>query len=211
MHPLPTPHHRHPSPPPATARHSGPSTRTNLLSGHASARPDAYALRDATRRLTYRQLLDLVNALALDLHRAGVRQGERVSIWLPNSVEPVIILLACSRNGYVCNPSLHQNYTVAETVELLTRLNAAAVFVQPGYGADASTSDIFAQIAGLPFVRKTYRLEHDHASRRGGAPKAGLPSPPGALPAGAFPPARGHANPPVRVTLAGQGCRVVDR
>ncbi|MCH7485645.1 MAG: acyl--CoA ligase [Proteobacteria bacterium] len=165
-------------------------TYYNLLSGHASARPDAYALRDATRRLTYRQLLDLVNALALDLHRAGVRQGERVSIWLPNSVEPVIILLACSRNGYVCNPSLHQNYTVAEIVELLTRLNAAAVFAQPGYGADASTSDIFAQIAGLPFVRKTYRLEHDDASRRGGAPKAGFPRPSGALPEGALPPAR---------------------
>lgn len=167
-----------------------PDTYYSLLSGHARARPDAYALRDATRRLTYRQLLDWVDALALDLHRAGVRQGERVSIWLPNSVEPVIILLACSRNGYVCNPSLHQNYTVAEIVELLTRLNAAAVFAQPGYGADASTSDIFAQIAGLPFVRKTYRLEHDDASRRGGAPKAGFPRPSGALPAGALPPAR---------------------
>ena len=167
-----------------------PDTYYSLLSGHARARPDAYALRDATRRLTYRQLLDWVDALALDLHRAGVRQGERVSIWLPNSVEPVIILLACSRNGYVCNPSLHQNYTVAEIVELLTRLNAAAVFAQLGYGADASTSDIFAQIAGLPFVRKTYRVEHDDASRRGGAPKAGFPRASGALPAGALPPAR---------------------
>ncbi len=165
-------------------------TYYSLLSGHARARPDAYALRDATRRLTYRQLLDWVDALALDLHRAGVCQGKRVSIWLPNSVEPVIILLACSRNGYVCNPSLHQNYTVAEIVELLTRLNAAAVFAQLGYGADASTSDIFAQIAGLPFVRKTYRVEHDDASRRGGAPKAGFPRASGALPAGALPPAR---------------------
>ena len=48
------------------------------------------------------------------------------------------MFLACSRQGYVCNPSLHQNYTVAEIVALLARTRAAALFAQPGYGADAS-------------------------------------------------------------------------
>ena len=60
------------------------------------------------------------------------------------------MFLACSRQGYVCNPSLHQNYTVAEIVELLTRIRAAALFAQPGYGADARTADIFAAVAELP-------------------------------------------------------------
>ena len=36
------------------------------------------------------------------------------------------MFLACSRQGYVCNPSLHRNYTVAEILELLTRTRAAA-------------------------------------------------------------------------------------
>ena len=51
--------------------------------------------------------------VAADLHAAGLKRGQRVSVWLPNRVEAVVVLLACSRNGYVCNPSLHQNYTVA--------------------------------------------------------------------------------------------------
>ncbi len=66
-----------------------------------------------------------------------MKRGERVAVWLPNRVEAVVVFLACSRNGYVCNPSLHQNYTVAEIVDLLQRTNAAALFAQPGYGADA--------------------------------------------------------------------------
>ena len=48
--------------------------------------------------------------------RAGLKRGQRVSVWLPNRVEAVVVFLACSRNGYVCNPSLHQNYTVGEIV-----------------------------------------------------------------------------------------------
>ena len=66
-----------------------------------------------------------------------MKRGQRVSVWLPNRVEAVVVFLACSRNGYVCNPSLHQNYTVDEIVQLLERIQAAALFAQPGYGADA--------------------------------------------------------------------------
>ena len=75
-----------------------------------------------------------MDALAADLHQAGLKRGQRVSVWLPNRVEAVVVFLACSRNGYVCNPSLHQNYTVGEVVQLLERIQSAALFAQPGYG-----------------------------------------------------------------------------
>jgi acyl-CoA synthetase len=133
-------------------------TLYKLLECHAAERPDAFALRDGTRRLTWQALLALVDAVAADLHSAGVKRGERVAVWLPNRVESVAVLLACSRQGYVCNPSLHQNYTVAEIVELLGRTRAAALFAQPGYGADAKTADIFAAVTGLSHLRRVYSL-----------------------------------------------------
>jgi acyl-CoA synthetase len=146
-----------------------------LLQRHTRQRPDAYALRDATRRLTWNELLTAVDAVAADLDAAGVKRGERVAVWLPNRVEAVIAFLACSRNGYVCNPSLHQNYTVAEIVGLLERTNAAALFAQPGYGADARTADIFtAAAAELPFLRQVYSV--------GDGPAAPFPARPGLLP-----------------------------
>jgi acyl-CoA synthetase len=129
-----------------------------LLQRHTRQRPDAYALRDATRRLTWIELLTAVDAVAADLDHAGLKRGERVAVWSPNRVEAVIVFLACSRNGYVCNPSLHQNYTVAEIIGLLERTNAAALFAQPGYGADARTADVFAAVAALPFLRQVYSL-----------------------------------------------------
>jgi acyl-CoA synthetase len=145
-----------------------------LLQRHTRQRPDAYALRDATRRLTWNELLTAVDAVAADLDAAGVKRGERVAVWLPNRVEAAIVFLACSRNGYVCNPSLHQNYTVAEIVGLLERTNAAALFAQPGYGADARTADIFTAAAELPFLRQVYSV--------GDGPAAPFPARPGLLP-----------------------------
>ncbi len=151
-------------------------TLYTLLAQHAEERPGAPALRDANRRLTWRKLLASVDAVAADLDAAGLKRGERVAVWLPNRVEAVIVFLACSRQGYVCNPSLHQNYTVAEIVALLARTEASALFAQPGYGADARTADIFAAAAELPSLRRIYTLGAGPASA------SPFPTEPGPLP-----------------------------
>ncbi|HEX5319698.1 MAG TPA: class I adenylate-forming enzyme family protein [Stellaceae bacterium] len=145
-------------------------TLYTLLQRHAAERPDAFALRDAGKRLTWRELLAAVDAVAADLDEAGLKRGERVAVWLPNRVEAVIVFLACSRQGYVCNPSLHQNYTVAEIVTLLPRTRAAALFAQPGYGADAKTADIFAAIGEIDFLRKVYSLADGFPAAPGNPP-----------------------------------------
>jgi len=129
-----------------------------LLRRHALARPQAFALRDAAHRLTWQALLAWVDSVAEDLHRAGVRRGERVSMWVPSRVESVVTLLACSRNGYVCNPSMHQNYTTGEVLQLLERVQCRALLAQPGYGADAGRRDVFAEAAQLAGMRRVYRL-----------------------------------------------------
>ena len=135
-----------------------PDTMYTLLAGHARTRPRAFALRDSTQRITWSQLLMWVDVLAAELHAAGLRRGQRVSVWLPNRVEVVVVLLACSRNGYVCNPSLHQNYTVGEIVQLLERIQTAVLFAQPGHGADADRNNIFIQASKLACIRRVYGL-----------------------------------------------------
>ena len=133
-------------------------TMYSLLRGHAGSRPAAFALRDAVHRLGWSDLLAWVDSVAEDLHQAGVRRGERVSMWIPSRVESVVTLLACSRNGYVCNPSMHQNYTTAEVLLLLERVQCRALVAQSGYGADAGRRDVFAEAAKLPGMRRVYRL-----------------------------------------------------
>ncbi|MGH8636660.1 MAG: class I adenylate-forming enzyme family protein [Burkholderiales bacterium] len=134
-------------------------TLYSLLARHAQERPDAYALRDSRKRLTWAGLLRWVDALAAQMQSVGLKRGQRVSVWLPNRVEAVVVFLACSRNGYVCNPSLHQNYTVEEIVRLLERIQAAVLFAQPGYGADSDRHDVFQQAAALPCMKRVYALQ----------------------------------------------------
>jgi acyl-CoA synthetase len=133
-------------------------TLYSLARRHATERGSAHAVRDGARRMTWSALVAWVDAVAADLHSAGLHRGDRVSIWLPNRLENVVIFLACSRNGYVCNPSLHQNYTVDEIVTLLSRIDCRALFVQPGWGADAASADIFARAQELGHMKRVYAL-----------------------------------------------------
>jgi acyl-CoA synthetase len=155
-------------------------TMYGLLAQHAGERGAAWALRDSRHRLTWAQLLAWVDALAADLHEAGLRRGQRVSVWLPNRVEAVIVMLACSRNGYVCNPSLHQNYTVADVTQLTERIQTAALFAQPGYGADADRNDVFATARSSAGMKRVYCLAASGAAEA--APAGCVAFPPAAAP-----------------------------
>lgn len=144
-------------------------TMYSRLRHWARASRDGVALRDSNSCLTYGELLDCVDELAADLHAAGVSQGQRVSVWLPSRIETAIVMLACSRMGYVCNTSLHRDYTCQDIVNLLKRASSCAFFTQEAFGADADKNDIFAMVKGLTAIKKVYRVnplvEGRHESR----------------------------------------------
>ena len=145
---------------------------------HAARAPDAFAVRDRARRLTYRELLGAADRLAGHLAAAGVRPGQRVAVWLPSRVETAVAMLACSRNGYVCCTSLHRDHTVAQVTDLVERMRAAALLAQPGYGADGERGDIFAAVAGLPWLRLAHAVAADGAGEAFGGLTAGVDAPP---------------------------------
>src|SRR5215204_5233662 len=130
-----------------------------LVAGHARRAPDAHAVRDRHRRVSYGELVAAADRLATDLARRGIKPGQRVAVWLPSRIECAVALTACSRNGYVCCPSLHRDHTVPDVLGLLTRIRAAALVAQAGYGADADRGDIFAELSGAASLRHIYRLE----------------------------------------------------
>jgi acyl-CoA synthetase len=136
----------------------GDDTIYAVAARHALATPDAPAVRDRNARLTYRELVTAADTLARDMAARGVRAGQRVAVWLASRTETAVALLACSRNAYVCCPSLHRDHTVRDVAELCARMRASLLIAQPGYGADADRADIFAAVAGLDCLRHAYRL-----------------------------------------------------
>jgi len=130
----------------------------SLLAAHAGKQPEALALRDSSRALTWEQVRRWVDGCAAEFESAGIERGERVSLLLSNRVEAVIAFLACARQGYICNPSLHRNYTTAEIVGLLETVDASALLAETGWGADAQTTEVFAPASRLDSMRRVFRL-----------------------------------------------------
>ena len=155
----------------------GGETIYQIAARHTGASPHAFAVRDRRRRLTYAELVAAADRLAAHLAGHGVRRGQRVAVWLPSRIETAIALLACSRNGYVCCPSLHRDHRVAEVMALVDRMRAAAVIAQPGYGADAGQEDFFHRLADRDFLRAALRVGPPDA-----APFADLTGPARGLP-----------------------------
>lgn len=154
-------------------------TLYSLAACWAAERGEAPAIRDPWRRLTWLELVAEADAVAASLHAAGLVPGDRVSVWMGNRVEAVVVFLACSRGGYVFNTSLHATYTPAEVAGLLERVSCRAFFGQAGHGASPASGDIFAMAGELPTIRAVYALAGSAPLPAGCRP---YPDAPGALP-----------------------------
>ena len=134
-------------------------TLYSLLVKHAKEKGDSFALRDGLKRITWKNLLQWVDSISEVLHQGGLKQGDRVAIWLPSRAEGVATFLACSRNGYVACPSLHQNYTANEILEFLKRSRAAALVLMPGYGANKDSAQFASEAFQLSDMKLVLSVE----------------------------------------------------
>ena len=102
---------------------------TDRLDEVAAARPDTVAAIDSRRRVTWAQLRDEVDRVALGLLDLGVAPGDVVSFQLPNWIEFLVVHFAVTRIGAVNNP-LIPIYRDRE-VEFMVRLAESTVIVVP--------------------------------------------------------------------------------
>src|SRR6266536_2415503 len=85
------------------------------------------ALVAGGRALTYRELHELCDRLAGGLYAAGVRPGDRVSLYSPNRWEWVVAYHAALTAGAVVNP-INVMLTPEEVAFVLNDCGAAAIF-----------------------------------------------------------------------------------
>jgi len=76
----------------------------DLLVRRVKDNPDKVFATDGTRSLTFRQLFDGAQRLAVGLHRQGWRAGDTAAVQLPSWVEFVQVLAALSRLGVIAVP-----------------------------------------------------------------------------------------------------------
>ncbi|MEV6406699.1 amino acid adenylation domain-containing protein [Streptomyces bobili] len=85
--------------PPAPTGYPSDTLAWELVRRQAQARPDAVAVRHAGTELTYRTLVERVDALAARLTAAGAGRGRTVGVLLPRDQDLPVALLAVQASG----------------------------------------------------------------------------------------------------------------
>ena len=75
-----------------------------LLDRHAKQRPDKVAYWDASRSVAYGDLARRTASIAANLTKTGLRDGDKIAIYLPNGVDWIEACLAALRAGALVVP-----------------------------------------------------------------------------------------------------------
>jgi acetyl-CoA synthetase len=105
----------------------------NCLDRHLATQPDKIAIifeadDGQVSRVSYRELHGRVSQFANGLKARGIKQGDRVVIYLPMSVEAVVAMQACARIGAIhsvvfggfSSKSLHERIVDAQACAVIT-------------------------------------------------------------------------------------------
>ncbi len=142
----------------------------DFLEHSAERFPDKVALVHEGRRLTYGEIDSLANRLAYSLVERGVERGDRVAVFLDNSVEAVVSLFAALKAGAAFLMINHS--TKREKLEYILNDSAAKAMLTQGNRAHiiegASCPHLKTIImSGAPHDGPSY-LDFDDIIRSGG-------------------------------------------
>jgi len=138
------------------------------LDALARRRPEAVALIDRDRPLSFAALRADARRLAAGLARLGVGRGSRVALWLPNCAEWVAAFLACAHLGALVL-AVNTRFRATEVADILGRGRAGWLVYWPGFkGIDFA--GILADVPDAALASLQGAIALDDAG--GGAPPA---------------------------------------
>ena len=113
--------------------------------------PETPAVIDGERRLSFRELAEQMMAAAAGFVAAGLREGERVALWAPNSLDWIVACLGLQAAGGVLVP-LNTRFKGGEA-EFILRRSGTAMVVAAEEFLGVRYADIVAGL-DLPALRR---------------------------------------------------------
>jgi acyl-CoA synthetase (AMP-forming)/AMP-acid ligase II len=129
-----------------------------------AAQPDTEAVVEPGRRVTYRELGELVHASSRAMLAAGVVPGDRVAIWAPNCLGWIVAALGAQSAGAALVP-INTRWKGAEAAYVLSASGAKILVTTIGFlGADTAA---MLRDAGtpLPQLRRIVLLDGSDESK----------------------------------------------
>lgn len=120
-----------------------------VLEMAASSVPAKPAVIDVNTRTSYGELNEMADALAGSLYRMGFRKGDRLAIYMKNSLELVVAFYACQKLGVVI-PWMNPNYRQTEAQFILGNAEAKGIFIFDEWDGYDYLGSILAMKPNLP-------------------------------------------------------------
>ncbi|MDE2288379.1 MAG: AMP-binding protein [Burkholderiales bacterium] len=122
------------------------ATIPQLLAHSVQRYPErpAVVFREQQIRWNWREFSRAVDALALGLHRLGLRKGDRLGIWSPNRVEWLVTQFATARLGIIL-VNINPAYRLAELEYALNKVGCKAIIAAESF----KTSQYLAMLQTL--------------------------------------------------------------
>jgi acyl-CoA synthetase (AMP-forming)/AMP-acid ligase II len=133
-------------------------TIPSAVTASIAARPDAEAVVEPERRVTYGELGELVSTSTRAMMAAGVGPGDRVAIWAPNGLGWIVAALGAQSAGAAIVP-ISTRFKGREAAYVLSASKAVVLVTTVGFlGAD-TVGMLGAVEAPLPRLRRIVLLE----------------------------------------------------
>src|SRR5262245_27203537 len=104
-----------------------------MLADWADHAPEAPALIDGERTLSFAELHERALRAARGLADLGVGPGDRVALWLPNVPAYPILYFACARLGAIA-VAVNTRFRAVEVADIVARSGAKVLACDPGFG-----------------------------------------------------------------------------
>jgi fatty-acyl-CoA synthase len=127
---------------------------SQVLERAATLAPEKVAVVDGDRRITYIELDKMATTLAMNLSGLGFRKGDRVAIYMKNSLEFIIAFYGLQKLGVIV-AWINPTYRRSEAEFILRNSESRAVFIfreWEGHDYLASILDVNKTLPGLSTI-----------------------------------------------------------
>ncbi|XP_055691246.1 medium-chain acyl-CoA ligase ACSF2, mitochondrial-like [Lutzomyia longipalpis] len=111
---------------------------------------EAYVSLEENKRLTYKQLKCEADRLAAGLQNLGLKKGDRLGLWAPNSIAWPLTMFAAARLGLILVP-INPTYEASEIEYCLKKVGIKAIVVSEYYGSRLYYNTLLEIIPELNF------------------------------------------------------------
>lgn len=133
-------------------------TIPSAVTASIAAWPDAEAVVEPERRVTYGELGELVNTSARAMVAAGVEPGDRVAVWAPNGLGWIVAALGAHFAGAALVP-INTRFKGEEAAYVLSASKAVMLATTVGFLGTDTVALLGAAGTPLPYLRRIVLLE----------------------------------------------------